>query len=497
MIIRKKFIFVAAFTIVLLQPSTVRSQESPFTTAAPENPFAAAQVDRYIGVFESEAVKLELQRGDAGYEGSLFYAATDQTYGVTATFIEGSVEGAFNAGGTNFPFTFALKDDGTSGAFETEGYSGTLTPAVSGAGDVAGGASLMEGAGADAEYKSSSLFEEALAAADRAPAAMKPGSRFMIALFMVEAGDLDGARALAATFSVEDFYRPFILGSIASGMAAVGDFEGGYAAARAVSDESARNSALVQIIGHQAEAGDYDGALQAARGLLDVKSRVSALVAVAYSKTSGGAPVESMALLQEAEVLVNSIADKESRDAPRFAVLRAYATAGDIEKARDGVGEINSDYFKTITLSWIAQEQARAGDIEGAMKTIKEAEKKANKVEDALRSSGIIEVAFANVVAGNLAEGMVMLEVIENPLLKSAGYMRIINWQYSEGDFSGARTTMHFIDPSHKDQVTASRARALADAGVFEEAEAMARTVSDPVHLATALASVAASMSAK
>lgn len=491
----KRFVTALALSSVLLQVTPALSQENPFAATKTENPFVVAKADRYGGVFQSDAVKLELTKVGPGFEGSLFYSATGQTYPVRGRLFDDVLQGTFNAGGTKFGFSFQLNDDGAEGAFETEGYSGTLTSEAVAAAKVAEAKAAEPVPVGQVE----ALFNEALALANTLPEAQRSSSVFTIALYKILMGDVEGGRTLGRSLASDDIYRDFIEGELAAGVAKDGDIQAGYTAASLVANEIARKSAIIKVIGIQAAAGDLPGAFVQARSLGTPQNKISGLTVIATHQINAGDKSGAMTTFNEAEGLINQISEKTARDAPRFSLGLAYARAGEFRRAEDLIDKISADTTKTTALSYLAQEQAKAGDMNGAKDTLRKTENRAKRIDKNLRFLGVIDVAVAKTEINGMADGMIYMKTIADPLQRSVGMLRIATLLLAKRDFSGVRSLLQIatIDPSHNGTLRSSWATALAADGKIEEGIAMARSIPDPMFKANALASIAGTLGAE
>jgi len=496
----KRFVAALAVSSVLFQVTPTQitptlAQENPFATTKTENPFAAAKANRYGGVFQSDAVKLELQKVGPGFEGSLFYAATGQTYPVTASLAGDSLEGTFNAGGTNFAFKFQLNDDGSEGAFATEGYSGTLISETAAAAKVA----EIEAAKPKPPNQAETLLGEALAIANTLPAAQRSSSIFSIATTKLMMGDVEGAKEIRDSLPVGDLMRDFVDSGLAVKLAENGDIPAANSAASIIGNQSARNSAFIQIISHQATSGDLSGALNQARNLGTPELIITGLTGIASVQFAGNDRAGGLATMGEAEGVVNSIGNQPAQESAMFSIALSYALSGETNRAMGFVEKLRKNpFYALMVLATIAKAQAKTGDMAGANNTLKEANKIARKMDKVIRHLGAVQIALIKFEVNGLAEAMIEMNSIKDLTQRSAGNMQLVSALFIKNDFGGAQMFLQVADihPTHADIIKSIWASSLARNGDINGAIGKARGIGDAMQRASALASIAGTLGA-
>ncbi len=354
----KHISLIAIATAYCLSPvAPALAQDNPFATNAPANPFATAKTDRYIGVFQSDAVRLTLAKAGAGFSGELYYVATDATYPVTATIEGEKLSGVFVAGGANFKFTFALNADGTSGAFETEGYSGTLARA----GGASGPTKSIKPVG-----KAEAILNEALEISKTVAPDKKGQVLNSIIGMMAALGDIDGARALLNTIPGGDTYRSFAIQGIATAQLQQGDLDGAMTMANTMTNPALRKRFDGQIVSYHITNGDAAKGLSMARSTADPSNRVASLLAAAGAFRGLEDEAQARAVTEEAKAIALSISDETARNSAIFSVVFHYAFAGDTSSALDLANTLPRDIMKMMLLTTIGKAKVRAGDQAGA-----------------------------------------------------------------------------------------------------------------------------------
>ena len=263
------------------------------------------------------------------------------------------------------------------------------------------------------------------------------------------AGDIEGA--LASARSIEDavYVRAQALCAIAGAQATAGDIEGALASARSIEDAVyVRAQALIAIAGAQAAAGDIEGALASARSIEDADRCAQALIAIAGAQAAAGDIEGALASARSIEDLeptdlerhyqsANEIEDARAawRDEALCAIAEAQAAAGDIEGALASARSIEeSVYVRAQALIAIAGAQAAAGDIEGALASARSIEdleptelerhyQSAHEIKDALatqRAEALRTIAEAQAAAGDIEGALASARSIEESVYSRA-----------------------------------------------------------------------------
>lgn len=354
----KSVVFAAVAVACSFVPAaSALSQDNPFAANPAENPFATAQVDRYAGVFQSDAVQLTLEKAAIGFTGELYYVATNTTYPLTASHADGNISGVFVAGGANFPFTFTLKDDGSGGLFETEGYSGTLARA----GGNSGSTKNIKPVG-----KAEAVLNEALEIAKTVAPDKKGQALSSIIGMMAAFGDIDGAKALLNTIPGGDIFRNYAINGIASAQLKQGDFNGAMATANTMTNPALRKRFDGEIISYHITNGDAAQGLSLARNTAGASDRVDSLMAAASAFRGLEDEPQARAVTEEAKAVALSISDETARNSAVFTVGFHYVFAGDTSAALELANTLPRDIMKMTLLATIGKANIQAGDQAGA-----------------------------------------------------------------------------------------------------------------------------------
>lgn len=465
------------------------AQDNPFAANSAENPFAAAQSDRYVGIFESSAVRLTLARDGDGFSGDLFYAQTAQTYPATARVDAGALRGSFNAGGKSFPFTFAMGDDGDSGQFDTEGYSGKLTRTFE-------PSSLLKKAAPT--NRVDALYEEALKDLESAVSAQKSVAMTTVIAQIAQGGRVDKAKALLDAIPRSDTFRDLAFAMFGESQAINGDLEGARATANGMADQTWRTHIGESIATYQAENGDVSDALATANAIGTQIDKISALVAVANALSAKGDKANALATLTSANEVAQAIQDKERRRDAIGMVSGGYAIMGDYDTASDLADDLKKGTMKRVRAYVnIALARAKAGDMEGSA----ESNRRALFTIGWMKPMSSRPAAHAQVVRGYAAvrdeEGINKMfkrtrKVKGNPLHVR---VELVRTQIQFGYYAPARANLAIVGNADLvGSLTAELAHHQAQHGDFEGGLTMARSVAQPHHRAFAIAAVATEM---
>lgn len=478
-----------ALAICLVAPTAGLAQDNPFAANSAGNPFATAMVDRYAGIFESDAVRLTLEKAGSGFEGELYYAQTGQAYSATAQIKDAALNGSFNAGGKSFPFTFVLGDDGKSGQFDTEGYSGRLTRTFKPSSLVKKAAPLN---------RIDALYEEALEALDGAAAIQKSVARASLIAHLAQGGRVDQAKALLDAIPRNDTFRDMATAMFGESQAINGDLEGARATANGMADQTWRTHIAESIAGYQAENGDTAGALATANAIGTQTDKISALIVVANALSKNGDKATALTTLTSANTITEAIENKDLRKDAYGMLVGGYAKMGDYETALDLAKNIKKGNLKKVNaFVSVALAQARAGDIKGARESTKEAQGAAGW----MKPSSSRPVAYAQVVRGYAAirdeEGINKMIKWTNKLKGNPLYVRVelVRTQIQFGYYAPARANLSIIgNPDLVGSLTAELAQHQAQNGDLEGGLAMARGIAQPHHRSFAISAVATEM---
>ena len=380
----KYTIFAASAALFAAPLSGAIAQDNPFAANAPANPFATAQVDRYVGVFQSDAVRLTLVKAGDGFTGELYYLATDATYPLTAKVEGDALKGTFVAGGANFPFTFTLTADRTSGAFDTEGYSGTLAPQ-------SGGSNLAKSIkpGGQAEE----LLDEALEISKTLPADKKGSALYSIIGLKAALGDIDGARELLKLIPGSDIFRNYAIQGIAKGQLVHGDLDGAIATANMISNPALRLAFDGEIITHHIKQGDIATGLTLARSKTSPSDRATTLLSAATALHFAGDANQAKLIMEEAKASALSIGDENLQNSAFFSVIYTYIALGDEDAALELVRQRPFDLMAAMLYASVANAKVEKGDHAGARAITETAISKVAKMKPKMfRSSSYLQL---------------------------------------------------------------------------------------------------------
>ncbi len=478
-----------ALAICLAAPTAGFAQDNPFAANPAGNPFATAMVDRYAGIFESDAVRLTLEKSGGGFVGELYYAQTGQTYPATAQIKDGALNGSFNAGGKSFPFTFALGDDGKSGQFDTEGYSGRLTRTFEPSSLVKKAAPLN---------RIDALYQEALEALESSAPIQKSVAQASVIAHLAQGGRIDQAKALLDAIPRSDTFRDMAIAMFGESQAINGDLEGARATANGMADQTWRTHIAESIAGYQAENGDAAGALVTANAIGTQTDKVSALIVVANALSKTGDKATALTTLTNATAVTEAIENKDQRNDAYGMLVGSYANMGDYETATDMAKDLKKGKMKSISAYVkIALAQAKAGDAEDADKSIDRAIGSSNY----MKPMSSRPAAYAQIIRGYAAlrdqKGIDKLFKWTQKLKGNPLYVRVemVRTQIAFGYYAPARANLSIIgDPDLVGSLTAELAQHQAQNGDLEGGLTMARSIAQPHHRAFAIAAVATEM---
>ncbi len=484
----KQIVLFALAALITLSNTGAFAQENPFAENLTQNPFAIAQSEGYVGIFESDAVRLTLARAADGFSGQLFYAQTSQTYPATARVEGGELRGSFTAGGKAFPFTFKFGDEGNSAQFETEGYSGQLKRTFEPTALVKKTKPLN---------RVDKLYEEALEALESAASAQKSVAMATTISQIAQGGRIDRARALLDAIPRNDTFRDLATAMFGESQAINGDLVGAKATANGMADQTWRTHIGESIAIYQAENGDASAALATANAIGTQIDKISALVAVANALSQTGDKSTALTTLASAQSVADAVQDKSRKDDAFGMVSGGYAVAGDYDVAIALGGDVKDHMKRVKAYVNVALAQAKAGDMDEAQKSIKRAEGRSGYI----KPKSARPAAYAQIVRGYAAlrdvKGMTKMfkwtKILKGNDLHAR--VEIVRTQIDFGYYAPARTNLSIIGNADLvGSLTASLAQHQAQNGDLEGALAMARSVVPPHHRAFGIAAVAAEM---
>jgi hypothetical protein len=183
------------------------------------------------------------------------------------------------------------------------------------------------------------------------------------------AGALKQARQAADAEKDKRLLRDLILSSIASGQREAGDIAGAIATATAISYEDSRFDSLRAVIEAQTETEDIAGTLKTLSGFPNKGVRGVALLQIAKVQAKTEDKQNAGKNLEEARKLLAAIQNNDTRMGLFISVAVIQAQIGDIDGALK-TAAAQHPYYGSLALTAIAEEQAGAGHVEGVQKAI-------------------------------------------------------------------------------------------------------------------------------
>jgi hypothetical protein len=317
---------------------------------------------------------------------------------------------------------------------------------------------------------------------------------FRIASVQNETGDAAGAlktcraaREIARGLP-DDLSKVQLLTTIAADQAEAGDRAAAAETlkltkqtADAIKDARQKGNALVQLAAFQGLFGDYEGALRTAKAGGDYQG--SALQIFAWSLRKPDKPAARKALREAVAMLKSLPKNKQRQYLPQLA--KAQVWVDDLPGALQTIDLLDADW-KKVGQEAIAVAQARAGDVAGALKTLKAMEGAPpggrGPVPDQLRGWVLQAIARAQAKAGDRAGAEATLKLLRPivddlyvlearlaerlPRRGMSGFSQaadlegtIALTQYQIGDVAGARQTARAVKPEY------GKARAMLNVG--------------------------------
>ncbi|MEM3895872.1 MAG: protein kinase [Archaeoglobaceae archaeon] len=207
--------------------------------------------------------------------------------------------------------------------------------------------------------------------------------------------------ALEAARSISDEEgRSSALGSVARALAKAGRFDKALKIARDISDSIVRYEVLKEVVGALlAKAKRFDEALKIARSLSDEKDRSWALIGVAEALAEVERSEEANEILNEALKVARSI-DKPWRSGALVIIAKVLAKTGRFDEALEVARDISDEFLRSIALRNIVEALAKAGRIDRALKV-------ARSISDEYdRSSALCRIVEALAKTGRFDEAL-------------------------------------------------------------------------------------------
>jgi tetratricopeptide (TPR) repeat protein len=234
-----------------------------------------------------------------------------------------------------------------------------------------------------------------------------------------------------------------------------------------IPDARAKCSALVEMVKGQLTSGDIDGALQTATTIPDPSYKSGAMSDVAFAQAASGDIAGAQKTVAAGLQTADLITDASWKSFAQNDLILALGKSGDFADALKSINFIQDDKQRNDLLGSLAQDEARAGVSEQALKI-------AHAIQDPYLQ-GQSEAAIADdlAYAGNkaasqaaLAAALKTVDSIPDPKAKVEVLADIADAQVGDGDVGGALTTSNLIqDDDSRAQVLTSIADIQAKAG--------------------------------
>ena len=304
------------------------------------------------------------------------------------------------------------------------------------------------------------MFREALTTAERIEDPADRGGAFVsIAESLGKTGDVPGsvkliARAIAIAERLEDVdTRDYIYYSIALAQARVGEFRNALSTAERIKHPSTRHHIFSFIAKEQVNGGDLRGAeksnsraMVAAERIeedLSVLSRIKsmAFASIARIESKIGNAQNAAKFFSKAEAIAKLIENSwGERDFVFNSIAREQAAAGYFRDALETTRRINYDsYYRSYTFADIALAQSQAGMAQDAVKSFSEALAIAETLTDDddrnLRSNTLSYIVEQQARAGNVEDALSTVNKIKDDNHRSYAFGDIVRAQAKAGRF--------------------------------------------------------------
>ncbi len=229
-------------------------------------------------------------------------------------------------------------------------------------------------------------------------------------------------------------------------------------------DDSAESSvsasrawALTQIAVLQADIADYPGAFATVKMLKEDFAKDYALASI--SATQAARDDVAGALTTIADLRESSV-----QQSAREKICAAQVRAGDVGEAVDTA--MQNGFSRERALRIAAREQARSGDLSGAIRTAK-------KIGQGLaRDYALSEVAQVQAGAGDIAGALAIADTIDSLDAHAAAMWSVVLAQAENGNVKAALQAAQSAPAlgNERDRALASIAKAQAKTGMFDQA---------------------------
>jgi len=295
---------------------------------------------------------------------------------------------------------------------------------------------------------------------------------------------------------------------VVKALVGAGSHDQAEATARLVPDPGTRARALITVARAMAKAGLYERATQLAedaealgRSVLDPGAESRNLAEVAHALAEAELHEQAERVAEAAAAVAQSIPDPGDRDTALSWAVDSLGQAGLHKRAEAAAESISAPNRRAVTQARLAKTWAQRGRPQRAGHLMNTAEATAQSVLDPdARASALTEIAQELAEAGLYERAGQMARAAEtaaqsilDPSTQAEALARMgqVLAGMAQPEQAGqlaeaAYATTLSLDPGDRDMVLAEVAHALAQAGQYDRAEAIAETIPNPVWQAPA-----------
>lgn len=158
--------------------------------------------------------------------------------------------------------------------------------------------------------------------------------------------------------------------------------------------------------------------------------------------------------------IVNSLEDQYPKNSGYLYIVLGQARAGDVAGAQESADLIGNQIFKTGARGAIAVEQIREGDVAGAEKTFASALITANNIRDEVvndfqyhyRDEALMYLAQVQAKVGDIKGAQKTVELVRNEYYMGEARLAIVTAQRTAGDLAGAQKTIGLMPEGSQKQ---------------------------------------------
>ena len=298
------------------------------------------------------------------------------------------------------------------------------------------------------------MFREALTTAERIEDPADRGGPFVsIAEAQEKAGDARGAvKLIARAFAIAERSgdvdtRDGIYLDIALAQANVGKFRNSLSTAERIKDPWTKYFAFENIAEEQVNGGDFRGAEKsnsratvAAERIESSQWKSKAFAFVARIESKVGNAQNAAKFFSKAEAIAKLIENSwGERDSVFHSIAREQAAAGYFRDALETTRRINYDNIRSYTFADIALAQSQAGMAQDAVKSFTKALVNAETLTDDddrnLRSTTLSYIVEQQARAGNVEDALSTVNKIKDDNMRSYAFASIVRAQAKAGRF--------------------------------------------------------------